>query len=43
MMVTYIIPQYEIEIPTYQIINNVKIEIYFTPNGYKKLLKIFQQ
>ncbi len=41
MKVTYIIPEYEIELPTYHVINNVKVDIYFTPKGYKKLLQIF--
>jgi|SaaInlStandDraft_4_1057021.scaffolds.fasta_scaffold196416_2 hypothetical protein len=32
LMVTYIIPEYDIK-------KNVEVEIYFTPKGYKKLLK----
>ena len=42
-MVTYIIPEYEVEkkhsITTKK---NVEVEIYFTPKGYKKLLKTFE-
>ena len=32
LMVTYIIPEYDTK-------KNVEVEIYFTPKGYKKLLK----
>lgn len=39
MMITYVIPEFENDMDN--VIKNVEVEIYFTPEGYKKLLQIF--